>query len=44
MATISERTGSHYEAQEMPYGKAHVSYQECVMVEHHDWLEWRNIE
>jgi hypothetical protein len=33
MATIIERTGSHCEAQEMPYGKAHVSYQECVMVE-----------
>jgi hypothetical protein len=33
MATIIERTGSHYEAQKMPYGKAHVSYQECIMVE-----------
>jgi len=33
MATIIERIESHYEAQKMPYGKAHVLYQECVMVE-----------
>jgi hypothetical protein len=33
MATIIECIESHYEAQRMPYGKACVSYLECVMVE-----------
>jgi hypothetical protein len=33
MATIIERTESHYEAQMMPYGKAYVSYPESVMAE-----------
>ena len=28
MATIIERTESHYEAQMMPYGKAYISYGE----------------
>ena len=30
MATIIERTESHNEAQEMPYGKAYVSYPETA--------------
>jgi hypothetical protein len=33
MATITECTESHYEAQRTPYGKASVSYPECVMAE-----------
>jgi hypothetical protein len=33
MATIIECTESHYEAQKMSYGKACMSYLECVMVE-----------
>ena len=44
MATIIECTESHCEAQYLPYDKAYLSYPECVMVEHHDWLGWRIIE
>jgi len=33
MATIIECTESPYEAQRMPFGKASVSYPECVMAE-----------
>jgi hypothetical protein len=33
MATIIGCTESHYEAQKLPYGKAYVSYPQCVMME-----------
>ena len=33
MATIIECTKGHYEAQEISYGEAYVSYLECVVVE-----------
>ena len=33
MVTIIECTESHYEAQKKSYGRAYVSYLECVMVE-----------
>jgi hypothetical protein len=37
MATMIECTESQYEAQQMPYVMAYVSYPRCVMMEYGEW-------